>query len=81
MLKNFIKLIAVFFTVALFQSCKEEVKVPADSFMVSGTIKGLDTKYMSRSYRDAEGNRVSDSIFVENGSFTYTAKIDEPANA
>ena len=78
MLKNFIKLIAVFFTVALFQSCKEEVRVPADSFMVSGTIKGLDTEYMSRSYRDAEGNRVSDSIFVENGSFTYSAKIDEP---
>ena len=74
---NFIKLIAICFAVALFQSCKEEVKVPDDSFMVSGTIKGLDTKYMSRSYRDAEGNRVSDSIFVENGSFTYTAKIDD----
>lgn len=78
MSKNFIKLIAAFFAVALFQSCKEEVKVPADSFMVSGTIEGLDTEYMSRSYRDAEGNRASDSIFVKNGSFTYTAKIDEP---
>ena len=80
MLKSFIKLSAVVFAVILLQTCKEEVKVPADSFTVSGTITGLDTEYMSRSYRDAEGNRVSDSIFVENGSFTYTAKIDEPTH-
>jgi len=80
MSKNFIKVIAICFAIALFQSCDEEVKVPADSFMVSGTIEGLDTEYMSRSFRDAEGNRVSDSIFVENGSFTYTAKIDEPTH-
>ena len=80
MLKSFIKLSAVVFAVILLQTCKEEVKVPADSFTVSGTITGLDTEYMSRSYRDAEGNRVSDSIFVQNGSFTYTAKIDEPTH-
>ncbi|WP_347922879.1 TlpA disulfide reductase family protein [Pontimicrobium sp. SW4] len=78
MLKNIVKLSVVVFAAMLSQSCKEEIKVPADSFIVSGTIKGLDTEYMSRSYKDAEGNRVSDSIFVENGSFTYTAKIDEP---
>ncbi|MCK0108579.1 AhpC/TSA family protein [Flavobacteriaceae bacterium S0825] len=78
MIKNFIKLGVAFFTIAFFQTCKEEIKVPADSFTVSGTIEGLDTEYMSRSYRDAEGNRVSDSIFVENGSFSYTAKIDQP---
>ena len=64
-------------TAVLF-ACKPEVKVAPDSFTVTGTIKGLDTEYMSRSYKDAEGNRVSDSIFVENGKFTYTAKISEP---
>ena len=64
-------------TTVLF-ACKPEVKVAPDSFTVTGTIKGLDTEYMSRSYKDAEGNRVSDSIFVENGKFTYTAKIGEP---
>ena len=64
-------------TAVLF-ACKPEVKVAPDSFTVTGTIKGLDTEYMSRSYKDAEGNRVSDSIFVENGKFTYTAKIGEP---
>ena len=80
MLKNLIKIIAICFAVAILQSCEEKVEVPADSFMVSGTIKGLDTEYMSRSYRDAEGNRVSDSIFVENESFSYTAKIDEPTH-
>ena len=80
-MKNIIiKISILFFTITLVHSCKEEVKVPADSFTVSGTIKGLDTEYMSRSYRDAEGNRVSDSIFVENGSFSYTAKIDEPTH-
>jgi len=64
-------------SVVLF-ACKPEVKVQSDSFTVIGTIKGLDTEYMSRSYKDAEGNRVSDSIFVVNGKFTYTAKISEP---
>ncbi|WP_339701424.1 TlpA disulfide reductase family protein [uncultured Roseivirga sp.] len=64
-------------TAVLF-ACKPEVKVAPDSFTVTGTIEGLDTEYMSRSYKDAEGNRVSDSIFVENGKFTYTAKISEP---
>jgi thiol-disulfide isomerase/thioredoxin len=77
MLNNIIRLSTLIFAITLFQSCEEEIKVPADSFMVSGTIKGLDTDYMSRSYKDAQGNRVSDSIFVENGSFSYTAKIDD----
>lgn len=62
----------------LFFACKPEVKVAPDSFTVTGTLKGLDTKFMTRSYKDVEGNRVSDSIFVENGKFTYTAKISEP---
>jgi thiol-disulfide isomerase/thioredoxin len=49
-----------------------------NSFTVSGNIKGLDTEFMTRSYRDETGNRVSDSIFVKNESFSYTAKIDGP---
>lgn len=60
-----------------FFSCKKEIKVPANSFTVSGTIKGLDTEYMSRSVYDKNGKRTSDSILVKNGSFTYTAKIDK----
>ena len=64
-------------TAVLF-ACKPEVKVAPNSFTVTGTLKELDTEFMTRSYKDAEGNRVSDSIFVENGKFTYTAKISEP---
>ncbi len=60
---------------ALLASCKQEPETPVDSFTVSGTVKGLDTKYMSRSVRDSTGKRVTDTIFVKNGTFTYTAKI------
>ena len=66
-----------FLAFALF-ACQKEAALSSDSFTVTGNIEGLDTEYMSRSYRDAEGNRLSDSIFVENGKFTYTAKISEP---
>ncbi len=59
-------------------SCQSENKVAPDSFTVSGTIKGLDTEYMSYGYRDAEGKRVFDSVFVENEHFTYTGKLSEP---
>ncbi|NVK53752.1 MAG: AhpC/TSA family protein [Flavobacteriaceae bacterium] len=58
-------------------SCKETVKTPSDSFTVTGTIKGLDTKFMIRSVYDKNGKRSSDSIFVKNGTFTYTAKINK----
>ena len=64
-------------TLALLVSCNQAPKTPADSFTVTGTVKGLDTKYMSRSVSDKNGKRSSDSIFVKNGSFTYTAKIDK----
>ncbi|WP_347174744.1 TlpA disulfide reductase family protein [Polaribacter uvawellassae] len=64
-------------TLALLVSCNQEPKVPADSFTVSGTIKGLDTKYMTRSAYDRSGKRITDSIFVKDGTFTYTAKIDK----
>lgn len=72
------KITFVLFAVAILASCKPESKITADSFTVSGDIKGLDTEYMTRSYKDADGNRVSDSIFVVDGKFTYTAKISEP---
>ncbi|WKD84683.1 hypothetical protein KCTC32516_00017 [Polaribacter huanghezhanensis] len=49
-------------TFTFLVSCNQEPKVPADSFTVSGTIKGLDTKYMSRSVRDSTGKRITDSI-------------------
>jgi thiol-disulfide isomerase/thioredoxin len=71
--------ISLLLTVFGITACQPEAKVVADSFAVFGTIEGLETAYMSRSYKDAEGNRISDSIFVENGSFSYTAKIDEPS--
>jgi len=64
-------------TTLLF-ACNPEVQVAPDSFTVTGTVEGLDTEYMSRSYKDAEGNRVSDSIPVVDGKFTYTAKISDP---
>ena len=76
-LKNILKSSLFVLTVAFFTSCNDEAKVPTDSFTVSGTIKGLDTNYMSRSVRDSNGKRYSDSIFVENGKFTYTAKINK----
>ncbi len=59
-------------------SCQSGNKVAPDSFTVSGTIKGLDTEYMSYGYRDAEGKRVFDSVFVENEHFTYTGKLSKP---
>jgi len=58
-------------------SCNQEPKVSVDSFTVSGNIKGLDTKYMSRSVYDSSGKRTTDSIFVKNGTFTYSSKINE----
>ena len=63
--------------ITLLVSCNQESKTPADSFTVSGDIKGLDTKYMSRSVYDSSGKRVTDSIFVKDGKFTYTAKINK----
>ncbi|WP_421978591.1 redoxin family protein [Roseivirga seohaensis] len=78
-MKNLIqKTTSLLLLTAVLFACKSEVKVAPDSFTVTGTLKGLDTEFMTRSYKDAEGNRVSDSIFVENGKFTYTAKISEP---
>lgn len=76
-LKNSLKSSFILFALTLLISCNQETKVPKDSFTVSGTIKGLDTKYMSRSVYDSSGKRITDSVFVENGAFTYTSKIDK----
>lgn len=58
-------------------SCQPAAKSDPDTFTVSGTIEGLDTEFMSYSYRNAEGKRVSDSVFVKDNKFTYTGKISE----
>lgn len=75
--KNLIKSSLLLLTLLAIASCKQEPKVPADSFTVTGTIEGLDTEYMSRSVYDSTGKRTTDSIFVTNGTFTYTAKINK----
>lgn len=73
-------IIQCFFSVFLF-SCNEESKeAPKDTFTVSGTIKGLDSEFMSRSYKDKDDNWMRDTIWVENESFNYTAKINEPTH-
>ena len=76
-IRNILKSSLFALTFILLISCNEEAKVPTDSFTVSGNIEGLDTKFMSRSVRDSSGKRTTDSIFVENGKFTYTAKINK----
>ena len=66
-------------TIFLF-NCTERDKKKENTFTVSGTIKGLDTDYMQAYYSDENGERVSDSVFVKNESFTYTAKITKPTH-
>jgi thiol-disulfide isomerase/thioredoxin len=67
--------------ITFLHSCKQEEKnepTIVDSYTVSGTIKALDTEFMTYSYEDETGKRVWDSIFVENDHFSHTAKITEP---
>ena len=67
--------------ITFLHSCKQEEKIEptiADSYTVSGTIKALDTEFMTYSYEDETGKGVWDSIFVENDHFSHTAKITEP---
>jgi len=81
MKKAIFKVGILLLTVSLLYSCKEKEKkeyLIKDSYTVSGTIKGLDTEFMTYSYEDETGKRVWDSIFVENESFTHSAKIIEP---
>lgn len=75
------KTISLLLIILILQSCNETSEESSmNTFTVSGTVEGLDTEYMSRSYRDRQGNRVSDSIPVKDNFFTYTAEIDEPTH-
>jgi len=65
----------------IFQfSCEYNELNQLNTFSVSGTIEGLDTSYMTTSYSDNMGNRINDTIYVENNHFIYTAKIDKPTH-
>ena len=79
--KHFIKLCTLILFLAIYVSCKQEVKenlAIKDSYTVSGTIKGLNTNFMTYSYEDETGKRIWDSIPVENEYFSHTQKISEP---
>ncbi|GAB5552353.1 MAG: hypothetical protein Sapg2KO_19440 [Saprospiraceae bacterium] len=58
-------------------SCSETQEIKENTFTVSGTLAGLDTEYMSTSYTDETGKRITDSVFVKDGSFSYTAPIHQ----
>ena len=75
-----LKLSLVLLFLASVFACSPKATDTSDSFTVSGYVPGLDTKHMSYSYRNAEGKRVSDSVFVKDNKFTYTGKISEPTH-
>ncbi|WP_066219601.1 TlpA family protein disulfide reductase [Formosa haliotis] len=60
-------------------SCKTNQKieiVPNDSFKVSGTLNGIDVPYMFIDYTDdLTGDRVWDTLYIKEGSFTYASKL------
>ena len=68
----------LFLLIIVLTSCQNEEKTNGDSYTVSGTIKGLDTEFMTYSYEDETGKIIWDSIFVENEHFSHTQKITEP---
>lgn len=79
MYKLIIKISAICVLIVISTSCKKENEDSLnDSYTVSGNIKGLNSDFMSYSYQDETGKRVWDSIFIENESFSHTAKITEP---
>lgn len=77
-MKKTIPQISLLLLIALsIVACDQTPKVPADSFTVTGNVPGLETEYMSTSYVGPDGKRVGDSVFVENGKFSYTGKINK----
>lgn len=68
--------ILLFSIASLSCSSTTETSDP-NSFTVIGNVEGLDTEYMSTSYTGIDGERVNDSVMVENDQFTYTGKIKE----
>lgn len=75
MKKSFLQL-SLLLLVTILIGCDSKPQVPTDSFTVSGNVPGLETDFMSTSYVGPDGKRVFDSVFVENGKFSYTGKID-----
>ena len=75
-----IKIISLLVLTIFLFNCTEREKKKENTFTVSGTIKGLDTDYMRRGYENENKERVFDSIFVKDGSFTYTGKITKPTH-
>jgi thiol-disulfide isomerase/thioredoxin len=60
-------------------SCQQQDEELSNTITVTGTsIEGLETEFMTRSYSDDDGNRKSDTIYVDNGNFTYSTTIDKP---
>ena len=51
--------------------------VNENEFKVHGSVKGLDVDYMFIDYTDEEGERVWDTLFVDNEYFEYTAVINQ----
>ncbi|OEK04982.1 TlpA disulfide reductase family protein [Roseivirga misakiensis] len=66
-------------SIVCLASCDKQEEVPANGFIVSGNIPGLETEFMSTSYRGPDGERVNDSVFVKDGKFTYTGTITSPS--
>jgi thiol-disulfide isomerase/thioredoxin len=69
---------ALSFIVVAITACQQEKETKTDSYTVSGTIKGLDSEFMTYSYEDETGKRIWDSLAVENEHFSLTSKITEP---
>ncbi|WP_170827374.1 TlpA disulfide reductase family protein [Roseivirga sp. 4D4] len=80
MKSTFTKSSLALLSIILLFACAPEAPQDPNSFTVSGTVEALDTDFMSYSYRDAEGKRVSDSVFVKDNKFTYTGKIEAPTH-
>lgn len=63
---------------ALFASCKEEKKESSSTtFTVNGTVKGLDPEYMIYYYKDKNNSTILDTIWIKDGSFTYTTELEQ----
>ncbi len=70
-----VKLSFVLLVLTLVFSCTPNPTETPNTFTVSGDLTGLDTEFMSTSYTGIDGKRVSDSVFVKDGKFTYTGQI------
>ena len=76
MKNTLLKATFLFSTFLIILGCSSP-KEETNTFNVTGFVKGLDTEFMSASYTGIDGERVSDSVMVENDRFTYTGQIKE----